>query len=87
MSEKRSDPRDEKIIDAFSELLDLDLLPRSIDEAEEALRAAALRLRGQTDARPEGQRQREGDRDAAFQDVHECEGHECSAGDKTQSSW
>jgi len=44
MSEKRSDPRDEKIIDAFSELLDLDLLPRSIDEAEEALRAANINI-------------------------------------------
>lgn len=39
MSENRSDPRDEKIIDAFSELLDLDLLPASIDEAEEILRS------------------------------------------------
>ena len=44
MSENRSDSRDEKIIDAFSELLDLDLLPTSIDEAKEILRAANINI-------------------------------------------
>jgi len=44
MSENRSDSRDEKIIDAFSELLDLDLLPASIDEANEILRAANINI-------------------------------------------
>jgi len=44
MSEKKSDPRDEKLIDAFAELLDLDLLPRSVEEAEEILRAANISI-------------------------------------------
>lgn len=44
MSEKRSDPRDEKLIDAFAELLDLDLLPKSSIEAEEVLRAAGISI-------------------------------------------
>lgn len=44
MSEKKSDPRDEKMIDIFSQLLDLDLLPQSIDEAEEILRVANINI-------------------------------------------
>lgn len=44
MSQKKSDPRDEKLIDAFAELLDLDLLPSSIEEAKEVLRAANISI-------------------------------------------